>query len=311
MQAYKQLELEYAQFTGSKHAVSVSSGTAALHLALLALGIGPGDEVIVPDYTMAACAFAVSYVGARPVFADVELDTYGLDANSVAKLLTPKTKAIMIVHVYGRVARDMSEIRRIAGMHRIPVIEDACEAQGAIYESQANITCYSFYKNKIIASEEGGMITTDSDELAKKVDYLKNMAFGEKHDYFHEAIGYNYRMADLLAIKALQSLYHYRENNERRRQVEAWYDKRLGQWPRRQAVWFYDIRIDPERKATALERVPGARDSFKPLSSFPMYFDRSNQQPCPNAQILGREVMLLPVRPEMTEDDVNKICDLL
>ena len=308
MQPYKQLELEYAQFAGSKHAVSVSSGTAALHLGLLVLGVGPGDEVIVPDYTMAACAFAVSYTGAKPVFADVELDTYCLDAAQLAKHITPKTKAIMVVHVYGRLA-NMDAILRVAREHNIPVIEDACEAQGAVYESRADVTCYSFYKNKIIASEEGGMITTDSQKIDEKVMYLKNMSFGTKHDYFHEQIGFNYRMADLLAIKALQSLYHYRENNERRRQVEAWYDKRLGQWPRRQAVWFYDIRMDPEHKAVALERTPAARDSFKPLSSFPMYKDSNVAYP--NVELLAREVMLLPVRPEMTEQDVKDICDSL
>src|SRR5882724_8858611 len=141
MELFQELENRYADFTGSRYAVSCNSGTSALHLALLALGIGPGDEVILPDYTMAACAFAVSYTGARPVFADVSLTDYNVLPDEIEKKITKRTKAIMVVHLYGRLA-DMAAIHRVAARYRnIPIIEDACEAHGAVYESKSAMVC--------------------------------------------------------------------------------------------------------------------------------------------------------------------------
>lgn len=177
MQPYQQLELEYAKFDGSKYAVSCNSGTAALHLAMLSLGITAGDEVIIPDFTMAACGFAVSYCGATPIFVDCD-GTLCIDWKLIEKKITKKTKAIMAVHIYGRLC-NMKEILKIAKKHNLYVIEDACEAQGAVYKSKADITCYSFYENKIIHAEEGGICTTNSKKFADKMNYYKNMAFGD------------------------------------------------------------------------------------------------------------------------------------
>jgi len=254
MEPYKLLEKEYAKFTGAKYAVSCNSGTSALHLALLALGIGSGDEVIIPDFTMAACGFAVSYTGATPVFVDCD-DTLCIDPKLIEAKITAKTKAIMAVHIYGRLC-NMKEIMRIAKKHRLKVIEDACEAQGAVYKSKADITCYSFYENKIIHAEEGGIATTDNRKYAERMNYLKNMAFGTKHDYYHEEIGFNYRMPNSQAKLALKSLKNYPKENSRRRRIEReeygknWLD----------AVWVLPFPMDG-----------GDRKFFKPLSTFPMY----------------------------------------
>ena len=174
-QPYQILEEKYAKFTGSKFGISCNSGTSALHLGLLALGVTRGDEVIIPDFTMVACGYAVVYCGATPVFVDCD-DTLCIDPSLIEAKITTKTKAIMPVHIYGRLC-NVKEIMRIAKKHHLKVIEDACEAQGAVYKSKADITCYSFYENKIIHAEEGGMCTTDNKKYAEKMNYLKNMAF--------------------------------------------------------------------------------------------------------------------------------------
>jgi dTDP-4-amino-4,6-dideoxygalactose transaminase len=275
---------------------------------LLALGVGTGDEVIVPDFTMAACAFAVSYTGARPVFADVSRETYAILPSEIERLITQKTKAIMVVHVYGRLA-PMREILKIARARKIPVIEDACEIHGAIFRSKADITVYSFYRNKIIHAEEGGMVTTDKKSIALRVNYLKNMAFGEKHDYFHKEVGYNYRMSDAQATLALQSLKAYPSNAKKRKSIEEWYDAYLNHpMKNRDAVWFYDIFVSPSSKELILKKIPHARNSFKPLSTFPMYGGKRGRQ---NASFLSKSLIILPVSPTLSKQEVKKICDIV
>lgn len=265
---YKQLEKKYAKFVGSNFAVSVNSGTAALHLALLAVGVGKGDEVIIPDFTMAACGFAVSYTGAKPVFVDCK-ENLTIDETLIEAKITPHTKAIMPVHIYGRLC-NMEAIMKIARKHNLFVIEDACEAQGAVKSSRADVTCYSFYANKIIHAEEGGICTTDNKKLAQKIDYLKNMAFGPKHDYFHEEIGFNYRMPDSQAKLALQSLSEVRQNLKKRRQWEKGLQQMLHtKSPKRDVVWVFDYVVE-ERTIISVSGME-TRPFFKPLSSFPMY----------------------------------------
>ena len=304
LEPYQELEQKYAQFVGSSYGVSCNSGTSALHLALLGLGVVAGDEVIVPDFTMGSVAFAVSYCGARPVFADVSLDDYGLDPLDFQKKITTQTKAVIVVHTYGRLAQ-VDKIIEIAHARGIKVIEDACEAQGAVYDSKADATCWSFYRNKIIAAEEGGMVTTHNLEFAQNIADLKNMAFGPKHDYFHERIGFNYRMPNAMAKLALVSLHKYADNAKARRKVEHWYNIRMPyHLPCRQAVWFYDVCMSKK----VLEVCPEARDAFKPLSTFPMY---GAGKGLPNARALSRVLVLLPVRPDMTEKDVQRICSVV
>lgn len=298
------LEKEYAQFTGSIFAVAVNSGTAALHLSLVALGIGPGDEVIVPDFTMAACGFAVQYTGARPVFVDCD-DSLLIDVNQIRAAITPRTKAIMPVHIYGRLC-NMKEIYRIAQENNLFVIEDACEAQGAVYDSKADVTCYSFFKNKIISAEEGGIVTTNRPGLYERMVYLKNMAFDENHTYFHTDIGFNYRIPETQAKMALRSLKKYKKNSKKRRVIEAWYDELIPeplQMPKRDAVWVYDILLPPYRDE-AIKRIQGARYFFKPLSIMPMWSGPVG----PKALDYSQKGMYLPVHPSMIKADVQNIC---
>lgn len=306
IQPYELLESRWADFTGSRHAVSCSSGTSALHLALLALGVGRGDEVIVPDFAMAAVAFAVSYCGATPVYVDVDEHTYGMNPSLVEQHITHRTRAIIVVHTYGRLAA-IDDIIAIAREHDIPVVEDACEAQGAVYQSKADLTCYSFYQNKIVASEEGGMVTTDSDDFAAYIRYVKSMAFNEKHDYFHADVGYNYRLANSLASIALRSLDDYPVNAQARRQVEGWYSTFLhDRRPQRDAVWFYEYPYHDLDYALTLH--PGIRLPFQPISSFPMYGDSIG---CPVARKLSQSLILLPVTPMLSQETVVAITEKL
>lgn len=264
MPKYKELENKYSKFVGSKYAVSCNSGTSALHLALLAIGVGKGDEVIMPDFTMAACGFAVLYTGAKPVFVDCD-KTLNIDVSQIEGKITKKTKAIMAVHIYGRLC-DMKTIHKIAKKHNLKVIEDACEAQGAVFKSKADITCYSFYANKIINAEEGGICTTNNKEYADKINYLKNMAFGEKHDYFHKDLGFNYRMPESQAVLALKSLKNVKKELKRRRQKEKELDKLFPneiKMPKRDVVWVYDVLTTLKGENT--------RPFFKPLSSMPVF----------------------------------------
>lgn len=263
---YQTLEKEYSKFVGSKYAVSCNSGTSALHLGLLAFGVGKGDEVICPDFTMAACGFAISYTGATPIFIDCG-DDLNIDVTKIESKVTKDTKAIMAVHIYGRLC-NMKEIQRIAKKHSLWIIEDACEAQGAVYKSIADVTCYSFYQNKIIHAEEGGICTTDNLHLQYKMNYLKNMAFDKKHTYYHRDIGFNYRMPESQAKLALKSLKAYPENVKKRRKVEAIYNKMFGLTDKRDAVWVFDLKLPWKDK---YKRVEGARHFFQPLSSMPMW----------------------------------------
>lgn len=268
MELYQKLEKEYADFAGSEYATSCSSGTSALHLALKALDIRQCDEVIVPEFTMIACAFAVSYCGATPVFVDCN-DSLNIDVAKIEEKITERTRAIMPVHIYGRLA-NMEKILEIAKRHNLYVVEDACEAQGAVYESKADITCYSFYQNKIIHAEEGGVATTNNEYLKGKMDFYKNMAFSEKHDYTHNAIGFNYRMTNGGAGMALESLRAYPKEKQRREELVSVLEKSIGKsMGKRDANWVYDIDCgDNQEEIMESLKVEGyrVRHFFKPMS---------------------------------------------
>lgn len=306
---YKELEKAYASFVGSTYAVSCNSGTSALHLALMSLGISTGDEVIVPDFTMAACGFAVSYTGATPVFVDC-WDDLNINVEKIEAKITKKTKAIMPVHIYGRLA-NMDALMEVARKHGLYVVEDACEAQGAVYESKADITCYSFYRNKIIHAEEGGICTTNNVELAKKMNHLKNMAFDTEHSYYHDVIGYNYRIADSQAAKALKSLEQASSNIAKRQQIEDWYDQNLSEnvkRPRRNVVWVYDINVPFDKRPSLLKKIDGSRYPFRPLSTMPMW---KNQETGALAMFYSQNIMYLPVSPEISKKTVQNICRIV
>lgn len=306
MESYKILEKKFAAFVGSDYVVTCNSGTSALHLALIASGVGPGDEVIVPDFTMAAVAFAVSYAGAKPVFADVDIFDYSILLRDVEDLITEKTKAVIAVHTYGWPA-PVESLKRLLKGKNIKLIEDVSEAHGEVYNSKADLSCYSFYKNKIIHAEEGGAVVTNSKKMAETIAYYKNMAFGKKHDYYHRHIGYNYRMPNSQADMALASLKDAKKNIAKRRLVGHWYNDELGvprEFDYRKAVWFYDAYASK----SILKKCSDARDAFKPLSSLPMYGGGRGRLV---ARALSEDIVLLPVTPEMNKLQVKNICKMI
>lgn len=202
-------EEEFAKYCDCKYAVSVCNGTIALHVALLALGIKKGDEVILPSFTMIASAFAVCYTGATPVFVDADRNTFNIDVTKIEEKITSKTKAIMPVHIFGKMC-DMDAITSIAQKHNLFIIEDAAEAHGAIFKGKkagsfSNIAAFSFFANKNITTGEGGMIVTNNEMLYKQARYFKNVCFpvNGPRNYSHDDIGFNYRMSNVVAAIGL------------------------------------------------------------------------------------------------------------
>jgi perosamine synthetase len=260
--AVTEFEKKFAEHLGVRHAVTVSSGTAALHLSLVAAGIGAGDEVIVPTFTMIASAAAICYTGAMPVFVDAELDTWNLDVSAVAAKISPRTRAIMPVHIYG-LSCDMDPLRELAKQHNLLLIEDAAEAIGSRYKGKpcgsiGDLGCFSFFANKVITTGEGGMVTADDDALAAKLRYFKNLCFPMQgpRRYVHADIGFNYRMPNTSAAIGLAQLERVDDYVARRRNNAALYDERLRGRPgittpaeRPWAVnsfWMYSILIEDD-----------------------------------------------------------------
>lgn len=230
-------ENAFAEFCGVKYGIAVNNGTVALHLALVALGIGKGDEVIIPDFTMIASAFAVCYTGAKPVFVDANKTTWNIDIMKIEEKITDKTKAIMPVHIYGHPC-DMEPIWQIAKKYNLHIIEDAAEAHGAEYYgkrcgSLGDIAAFSFFANKIATTGEGGMVLTNNDELSEKCRYYKNLCFpraGER-DYIHNDIGFNYRMSNLQAAIGLAQVEKLNYYIKLRKKNNALYQKYLREVP--------------------------------------------------------------------------------
>ena len=205
----KAFEAAFSRYCGVKYAVGVCNGTVALHLALTCLGVGKGDEIIIPDFTMIASAFSVCYTGAKPVFVDVDKRTWNIDTAKIEEKVTDKTKAIMPVHIFGNPC-DMDSIHKIANRHGLFVIEDAAEAHGAFYKGKktgnlSDIAAFSFFANKNLTTGEGGMVTTNDEDLYKKAIYFKNLCFDldANRNYTHHDIGFNYRMSNLHAAIGL------------------------------------------------------------------------------------------------------------
>lgn len=224
----REFEERFAAFVGADHAVATSSGTTALHLALLGYDIGPGDEVITVPFTFIASASSILYTGARPVFVDIDEHDFTMDVTQVEAAITPRTKAIMPVSLYGQPA-DMPAIAEIAARHGLAVVEDACQAHGAAIGDRRSGTwgagTFSFYPTKNMTTGEGGMLTTDDAELADRVRLLRE--HGMKVRYHHDVVGYNFRLTDIAAAIGLAQLPKLDAYNERRRAIAARYDREL------------------------------------------------------------------------------------
>jgi perosamine synthetase len=322
-------EREFAAFCGVEHAVSVSNGTAGLHVALLALGVGPGDEVIVPDLTYVASANAVTYCGAKPVLADVDPSIWTLDPEDVARKISPATKAIMPVHLYGHPA-DIDPILELASEHNLHVVEDAAEAHGAEYKGRrvgglGDVGVFSFFGNKIITTGEGGMITTNDKELADKVRLLKGQGMDTARRYWFPVVGYNYRMTNIQAAIGLAQLERIEWFIEKKREVAALYDEALRSLPvitQHEAVWansvywLYSIclpeEFDRDKIMTRLlEHGVETRPFFHPMHHLPAYHQRDGDSALPVTTNLAARGINLPSSALLTHDDITYVTSAL
>ncbi len=315
------LEEEFAAACRTEFAVATSSGTTALHLALLAHGIGAGDEVITTPLTFMASINSILCTGARPVFVDVEEETFNLDPSRIADAITPRTAAIMPVHLFGYPC-DMAPIVEIASRHDLIVIEDAAQAIGAEYLGQRvgsfGTGCFSLYATKNVMCGEGGMITTNEPEIAHRCRLLRN--HGMERRYHHDILGYNYRMSDLHAAIGLAQIARLEESTRRRRENAAFLSRRITRVKVPTVregyghVWHqYTVRID-EGRDPAVERLREAgvgTGIFYPIPAHhqPYVRDLCQGTTLPTAERLSHEVFSLPVHPQLSHDDLETIVE--
>lgn len=336
----ERFEKAFAEYVGVKHAIAVTSGTAALHVALLGLKIGSGDEVIVPDFTMIASVFAIIYTGATPVFVDCESDTYNIDVAQIEAKITKKTKAIMPVHIYGH-SVDMDPLLALAKKHKLHVIEDAAEAHGASYHgstpltmtrqcgSMGTINCFSFYGNKIVTTGEGGMIVTNDDHLAQRMRSLKDLCHMPDRRFWHDEVGYNYRMTNLQAALGLGQLESITDFLRHKDWMAGEYGKRLSkikglQLPvtkpyAKNVHWMYGIVLNDD--------FPMTRDEFraqlkKKGIDTRDFFPSSAQQPViqklyhrdehfPVSERIAARGLYLPSGLALTQEQINYVCETI
>ncbi len=302
-------EERFAAYNGVARGVACSSGTAALTLALRALGVGPGDEVIVPEFTMIASAWAVTYTGATPVFVDCG-DDLNIDTSLIEGRITPRTKVIMPVHVYGRRC-DMDAIMKIAYEYNLRVVEDSAEAHGV--RPVGDIACFSLFANKIITAGEGGVCVTDDQRLADQMAHLRGMAFSEEHNFIHKKLAYNFRMTNVQAAIALAQVERIDEILAMRERIGAHYDKGLDgidgitRMPARQVLWMYDLLARDRDGLMAYLREQGieTRYFFQPMSRQPMYYDP--EWASLNAARFAADGLYLPTYVGLTEQDQDHI----
>ena len=324
-------ERVFADYCGVKYGVATSSGTAALHLALACLNIGPGDEVIVPTLSFIATANPVTYCGAKPIFVDSLPDTWNLDPVGVKKAVTRRTRAIIVVHLFGHPAH-MDEIQAIADKYGLHVIEDACEAHGSEYRgirvgSMGTIGCFSFYGNKIVTTGEGGMLVTDNVSLANNARVLKDHGMSTTRKYWHGRIGFNYRMTNLQAALGVAQMERIDRVIDRKRRNARLYNAMLAdipgiklpqesQWARH-VYWLYTVLIEDRYKGsrkqiveTLANRGIETRPVFYPISRMPPYRNGNNRQ-FPVAEKVSRTGLSLPSSPLLKHETIREICAIL
>ena len=327
-----EFETKFAEKVGAQHGVTCSSGTTALHLALRALGVGKGDEVIVPAFTMIASPNAVVYTGAKPVLIDAELGTYNLDLSQLESKITPRTRAIMPVHIYGHPV-DMDKLLRIARKYDLYVVSDAAESHGAEYKgrplgSLGDVSAYSFYGNKIITTGEGGMVTTNNLEIAKLVRTLRDQAFSNERHFWHKFLGYNYRMTNMQAAIGLAQTERFEFLVNCRRHNAELYGQLLAEVPglllprekswAKNVFWMYGILVQPEFRMSRdelrgklTERGVETRTFFVPIHLQPIYFKAYGRQSFPVAEMLCERGMYLPSAATLTPDDIRFVAQCI
>jgi perosamine synthetase len=318
-------EQQFAQRIGARHATSVCNGTVALHVALLALGIGAGDEVIVPTLTYIATANAVVYAGATPVFVDSTPGTWQIDPEDVERRITPRTKAIIAVHLYGHPC-DMDALQAICRRHRIFLVEDCAEAIGSVYKNRhvgtfGDIATFSFFGNKTMTTGEGGMVTTNDQTLFERSRHFKGQGLAAHREYWHDVVGYNYRMTNICAAIGVAQLERVDQFIERKRHIAALYRAGLRGTPlvmqqedadTVNSYWMVTVLTDTPADRDPLRAHLAAagietRPVFYPIHTMPMYSHRYQRNPV--AEGVAWRGINLPSFPGLTDAEVRDVCD--
>lgn len=321
----ERFEQEFAAAHGALEGIAVNSGTSALHLALVAAGVGPGDEVITTSMTFTATAAAISYTGASPVFVDIDPHSCTIDPALVEAKITERTKAIIPVHLYGQAA-DLDPLLATANAHGLTLIEDAAQAHFAEYRGRrvggiGHMAAFSFYPGKNLgAYGEGGLVMTNDPGLAEKIRLLRD--WGQKRKYHHEMLAYNYRMDGIQGAVLRVKLRHLEDWTERRRRIAARYQKRLGELglavsqeaPERRHVYHIFSVFHPEREQLQ-EHLGTAGIQTGNHYPIPVHLQKAyeglgyREGDFPVTERMAREQMSLPLYPEMPEADVERVCD--
>jgi perosamine synthetase len=325
-------EKDFAKYCGVKYGATVNSGTTALHLAIAALGIEQGDEVLVSTMTNMASFFAVLYQGAVPIPIDCEPNTLNLNSSLIEKKITSKTKAIMVVHLYGHPV-DMDPIMKIAKKHNLFIIEDAAEAHGAEYKGRkigsiGDIGCFSFYSNKIITTGEGGMVVTNNKKLIDKCILLKNLAFGKKEKFMHQAVGFKYQMTNLQAAVGLAQLKKIEKIIKRKREIADFYIKSLSK--RNDIIlpvekgyalnvyWMFNIILKgplagkrEKLMKELLKEGVQTREDFVPFNKQKIFIKQGivKENSCPITNSLYKNGLYLPSGTEILEKELNYVVE--
>jgi perosamine synthetase len=327
----EQFEERWAAYCGRKHGIAVANGTVALQLAVSLLDLQPGDEVIMPTFTIISCALPVVLANAVPVLVDSDPGTWTMDVTQLASKVTPRTRAIMPVHIYGHPV-DMQPVLDLAQQHNLAVIEDAAEAHGALYNqtvcgSFGTASCFSFYANKLVTTGEGGMVLVDDDQLAQRARSLRNLAFGPPRRFVHHELGFNYRLTNLQAALGLAQLERIEHIVERKRWLGRAYTERLQDLPgielqvqqpwARSVYWMYGLVLRDETGLTATElaqrlndRGVDTRPFFYPMHEQPALKERGlfQGEHFPVAERLARQGLYLPSGLALQECDIDRVC---
>lgn len=322
----RRFEEAFAAYTGAPHAVSVCNGTAALHLALIALGIGVGDEVVVPTLTYVASANAISYTGAIPVFVDSLPDTWQMDPREVAKKITSRTKAIMAVHLYGHPC-DLDSLLSLCQAHRLFLIEDCAEAFGTFYKGRhvgtfGEVGAFSFFGNKTITTGEGGMVICRKGEVHQQLVLYKGQGVNSAHPYWHEVVGYNYRMTNICAAIGYAQLEQAEWILKQKKFIALEYEKALKNLPIQchkpigdvvHSHWMCSILVNNLQLRDALrdylaEAGVETRPFFYPLHCLPIY---KQMERYPVAEVLSERGINLPSYPALSLRELQEICNVI
>ena len=327
-------ETAFAAYLGVKYATTTTNGTTALHLALAALGLGHGDEIIIPDLTIISCGLAALYVGATPVVVDVDPTTGNIDPTKIEKAITKRTRAIMVVHLYGHPA-DMDPILTIAKRHHLAVVEDAAEAHGALYRGKkvgsfGDVACFSFYGNKIVTTGEGGMVVTNNQKLYERAKLLKDLAHSPKRRFYHEEVGFNFRMTNMQAALGLAQLEEIERYIDIKLRMAKQYNDQLASitslilpsqapWAR-SVYWMYSVLVSKTSpvdrdsiRARLKEEGIDTRDHFVPLHRQPVFrkLGLFKKASCPVSDDLSRRGFYLPSGLAITDKQITTVTTTL